>query len=96
MSLTYIFEYRYFGEGTCRFGSRCSQAHSEEELDEWKERFEQKKERLTLAKEGDAQSNNYAEQLMKTWMNADNPESVVSICQSHPNLFQRFMWYKET
>ena len=74
---------RYFGEGTCRFGDKCSQAHSDAELEEWKERFEYKKRRMQKAKENDLQSNTYAEQLLKDWMNAENPESVVRIKIQH-------------
>ena len=69
---------RYFGEGTCRFGERCSQAHSEAELNEWRERFEFRRQRLQHAKDNDLHSNTYAEQLLERWMNAENPESIVS------------------
>ena len=70
---------RYFGEGTCRFGDKCSQAHSDKELVEWKERFEYKRERMQRAKESDLQGNSYAEQLLERWMGAENPEHVVCI-----------------
>lgn len=71
------FCHRYFGRGTCRFGDNCSQAHSDEELLEWKERFEYKKQRMQRAKEDNLQSDTYAEQLLQKWMSADNPETVV-------------------
>ncbi|XP_064632641.1 probable helicase with zinc finger domain isoform X2 [Lineus longissimus] len=69
---------RYFGDGTCRFGSKCSQAHSDDELTEWKERFEYKRQQLQKAKESELHGNGFADTLMEKWMNAEAPESVMS------------------
>ena len=74
----FFFLGRYFGESTCRFGERCSQAHSDSELMEWKARFNYKKDRLQQAKDNDLQSNSYADKLLKRWVNAESRESVVS------------------
>lgn len=65
--------FRYFGDGTCRFGERCSQAHSDDELKEWKDRFEQR--RQEHAK--NMTECLYSEQLMERLANAENPESIV-------------------
>jgi len=61
----------------CPYGERCTEAHSEAELEEWKEYFEDWRARLQseTAKEQDCQ---FAEQLLEKWMNAENPETVVS------------------
>ena len=62
---------------SCPYGERCTQAHSEVELEEWKEYFEVWRTRLQSepANEDDCQ---LAEQLLEKWMNAENPETVVS------------------
>jgi len=64
---------------SCPYGERCTQAHSERELEEWKEYFKQWKARLQseASKQEDCQ---FAEQLMEKWMNAEHPETVVSYC----------------
>ena len=67
---------RYFGEGTCRFGDACSQAHSDAELAEWKERFEQRKQ--TIAQQKQAESYPYADKLTEKIMNAENRDTVVA------------------
>jgi len=63
---------------SCPYGERCTQAHSAEELEEWKEYFEQWKARLQSEadKQDDCQA---AEQLMEKWMSAEHPEAVVSL-----------------
>lgn len=64
---------------SCPYGERCTRAHSEGELDEWKEYFKQWKAKLQseTGKQDDCQ---FAEQLMEKWMNAEEPETVVSCC----------------
>ena len=71
--------------GSCRFGTRCTQAHSHDELEEWKERFEYKKQRVQKARENDLHANSYAEQLMEKFLSTEQPETVVSgtgICKA--------------
>jgi len=61
----------------CPYGERCTQAHSAAELEEWKEYFKQWREKLQTV--GDEQDGCWAaEQLLEKWMNADDPEAVVS------------------
>jgi len=63
----------------CPYGDRCPQAHSEAELEEWKAYFKQWRSRLQS--ETDTQDDClFAEQLLEKWMNAKNPEAVVSCC----------------
>jgi len=71
---------------SCPYGERCTQAHSEAELEEWKEYFEDWRARLQkeTANEEDCQ---FAEQLLEKWMNAENPEAVVSRCVFHAILY---------
>ena len=63
----------------CPYGERCTQAHSEAELEEWKEYFKHWRTRLQSEtnRQDDGQ---FAEQLLEKWMNAENPETVVSCC----------------
>ena len=64
---------------SCPYSERCTQAHSEAELDEWKEYFKQW--RARQQSETDTQDDcKFAEQLLEKWMNAESPESVVSFC----------------
>lgn len=39
----------FLDTGTCRYGNQCIEAHGEEELNEWKERFEYRKMKLKKA-----------------------------------------------
>lgn len=61
---------------SCPYGERCTQAHSEAELDEWKDYFKQWREKLQTDNDGENECQ-AAEQLMEKWMNADHPEAVV-------------------
>ena len=68
----------YFGDGTCRFGDACSQAHSDAELVEWKDRFEQRKQSMSQKKQ--AESYLYADKLTEKILNAESKEAIVSAC----------------
>ena len=71
--------YRYFSDGMCKFGQQCSQAHTNEELDEWRQRFEYRKQKVQKAKECRLHSNTFAEELMERYMSSDNPYTIVSL-----------------
>jgi hypothetical protein len=58
------------GGTTCRYGVQCVEAHGQEELDEWRIRFEERKARLSTA--------SYTETLLEKWSSADNQSSVIS------------------
>ncbi len=66
-------------EGICQFGDCCPFAHSEEELEEWRERFEAKKTELQKSQEGSQRRNSYSEGLLEKLINAENPEDIVSL-----------------
>lgn len=40
---------QFMSEGHCRFGAQCVEAHNKEELKEWKERFEYRKNKAQKA-----------------------------------------------
>ena len=72
---------RYFGIGSCRVGNQCSQAHSAEELQEWRERFELNKQESQKSRE-DGNSNRgyqYLQAIVKKMINAENTKSLVVI-----------------
>ncbi len=48
-SESYTLCQQFKSEGHCRFGTQCVEAHTGEELEEWKERFEYRKERAQRA-----------------------------------------------
>jgi len=62
---------------SCQYGERCTQAHNEAELAEWKEYFEHWRATLQTQLDNDAECQ-FAEHLMEKWMNAEDPEAVVS------------------
>lgn len=69
---------RSFVENTkCHLGEKCTQAHSSEELEEWKDRFKYKKEQMKIAREKHLHGTTYAEQLMEKLVNMDNPKSLM-------------------
>lgn len=63
----------------CTFGDKCTQAHSKDELQEWKERFKFRKQQIKRARDKHLHGNTYAEQLMEKLVNAENSKSVVSM-----------------
>ena len=62
----------------CPFADKCIQAHSHEELEEWRERFKFKRQQLQMAKDKRLHGNTYPEQLMEKLLTAEYPKSVVS------------------
>jgi len=67
---------------SCPYRERCPQAHSEDELYEWKEYFEQRKAKLQ-SEIGKWDKCQFAEQLMEKWLNAEHPETIVSYSALH-------------
>ena len=76
-------------DGSCRFGENCSQAHKEDELDEWKKRFEV---RRREAQKGREQGADYCDSLLQKWLAADNKQTVVGYqsiwCNNESFLFK--------
>jgi len=64
--------------GKCSFGDKCTQAHSQDELEEWKKRFTFRKQQIKVAREKQLHTSTYAEQVMEKLVNTDNPKTVVS------------------
>jgi hypothetical protein len=54
----------------CRYGAQCVEAHGEEELTEWRTRFEARKARSSTAC--------YTEKLLERWGTASIPSSIIS------------------
>ncbi|KFM82919.1 putative helicase with zinc finger, partial [Stegodyphus mimosarum] len=68
----------YSATGKCRFGQQCCDAHGEEELTEWRERFDYRQMKLQRAKECRLQGRNYTEQLLEKWLTSSNPNMIMT------------------
>lgn len=69
---------RYAESGKCRLGQQCCDAHGEEELYEWKERFDYRQTKLQRAKECSLQGRNYTEELLEKWLTSTNPNLIMT------------------
>nr|XP_023024171.1 probable helicase with zinc finger domain isoform X1 [Leptinotarsa decemlineata] len=63
--------------GCCRFGVQCVQAHGEEELMEWKERFHYREMRLQRAREKELFGKSYTEEILEKWVQSPNPNTLM-------------------
>ncbi|CAH1119647.1 unnamed protein product [Phaedon cochleariae] len=63
--------------GCCRFGVQCVQAHGEDELMEWKERFHYREMRLQRAKEKELFGKSYTEEILEKWLQSPNPNTLM-------------------
>ncbi|XP_033744648.1 probable helicase with zinc finger domain [Pecten maximus] len=63
--------------GKCAFGDKCTEAHSKEELNEWKMRFKFRKQLIKVAHDKQLHGNTYAEQLMEKLVTSENPKSLM-------------------
>ncbi|XP_059608674.1 probable helicase with zinc finger domain [Phlebotomus argentipes] len=61
----------------CHYGNQCVEAHGDDELNEWKERFEYRRMRLQRACEKELYGKSYTEQLLDKWLQAPSPEKVM-------------------
>ncbi|ESO87147.1 hypothetical protein LOTGIDRAFT_106967, partial [Lottia gigantea] len=68
---------RYSALFRCSFGVKCTEAHSEEELNEWKERFKFRREQLQKAREKLLHGNSFTEKLMERLMLSENPRAIL-------------------
>lgn len=64
--------------GRCPYGDKCTQAHTEAELEEWRERFNFRKQQLQSAREKQLHGNTFTEQLLERLTNPDGPKTSVS------------------
>lgn len=58
----------FMENSTCHYGNQCVEAHGEEELHEWKDRFEYRKMRLQRACEKELFGKSFTEQLLEKWV----------------------------
>ncbi|XP_013382941.1 probable helicase with zinc finger domain [Lingula anatina] len=63
--------------GTCKYGTRCTHAHSDAELVEWKQRFDYRRHNSTSSGDQVAVKRSYAELLMEKWIRAENKDAVM-------------------
>lgn len=61
----------------CRFSERCTSAHSEEELGEWKERYRYRLMKWQKAKDKQLHGSSFAEQVLEKWYSSPSPTSVI-------------------
>lgn len=55
---------------SCHYGNQCAEAHGNEELHEWQERFEYRKMRMQRACEKELFGKSFTEQLLEKWVSA--------------------------
>ncbi|CAH1794723.1 unnamed protein product [Owenia fusiformis] len=68
----------FYSTKMCKLGEKCSQAHSDSELKEWKERFEYRKEKMEAAKQLEFGEASYVEKLYNKWLESPNPTEVMT------------------
>ncbi|XP_075164275.1 helicase with zinc finger isoform X2 [Haematobia irritans] len=61
----------------CHYGNQCVEAHGQDELNEWKERFEYRRMRLQKACEKELYGKSYTEQILEKWIQSTAPEKVM-------------------
>jgi hypothetical protein len=76
-SESYILCESFSENGICFYGNQCVEAHGEEELIEWKERFEYRKIKLQKARDKELYGKSYTEQLLEKWTQASSPEKIM-------------------
>lgn len=54
--------------GSCHYGNQCVEAHGNDELHEWQERFEYRKMRMQRACEKELFGKSFTEQLLEKWV----------------------------
>ncbi|XP_034122667.1 probable helicase with zinc finger domain isoform X3 [Drosophila guanche] len=69
---------------TCHYGAQCVEAHGQDELNEWKERFEYRRMRVQKACEKELYGKSYTEQVLERWIQATAPERVM--CERVPEI----------
>ncbi|CAG9763393.1 unnamed protein product [Ceutorhynchus assimilis] len=74
---TYVLCQNWKDTGTCRYGVQCVQAHGDEELIEWVERFRYREMKLQRAREKELFGKSYTEELLDKWVQSPNPETLM-------------------
>lgn len=62
---------------SCHYGNQCVEAHGNDELVEWQERFEYRKMRMQRACEKELFGKSFTEQLLEKWVNCDQTFSLL-------------------
>ena len=73
---SYVLCQNYLDSGLCAFGSNCVEAHDEDELREWKERFEIRKSKLENSLKTQY-GKSYTEDLLERLHQSTNPEKIM-------------------
>lgn len=67
----------YMDNAACHYGNQCVEAHGNDELHEWKDRFEYRKMRLQRACEKELFGKSFTEQLLEKWVTAPSPDKIM-------------------
>ncbi|KAK3911193.1 putative helicase with zinc finger domain [Frankliniella fusca] len=62
---------------TCRYGAQCVEAHSTEELQEWRERYEYRHNKIQKAEQQNFLKKSYTECLLDKWSHSSNPDCIL-------------------
>ncbi|XP_070187827.1 probable helicase with zinc finger domain isoform X2 [Littorina saxatilis] len=71
----YVLCQRFFETQRCPLGDKCTHAHSDAELDEWRERFAFRKQQLQQARDKQLHGNTFIEQLLEKLTHPDGPQA---------------------
>ncbi|XP_060520243.1 probable helicase with zinc finger domain isoform X2 [Cylas formicarius] len=74
---TYVLCANWRETSSCRYGMQCVQAHGEDELMEWKERFRYREMKLQRAREKELFGKSYTEELLEKWVQYPNPNALM-------------------
>ncbi|XP_026274048.1 probable helicase with zinc finger domain [Frankliniella occidentalis] len=62
---------------TCRYGAQCVEAHSTEELQEWRKRYEYRHDKIQKAEQQNFLKKSYTECLLDKWSHSSNPDCIL-------------------
>ncbi|XP_076449410.1 putative helicase with zinc finger domain [Babylonia areolata] len=71
----YMLCHRFYETQRCPYGEKCTHAHSEAELEEWKERFAFRKQQLQQARDKLLHGNTFVDQLLEKLTHPDGPQA---------------------
>lgn len=78
---------------SCHYGNQCVEAHGNDELNEWKERFEYRKMRLQRACEKELFGKSYTEQLLEKWVKQEEINDFIIFRFEMVTLIGKFIIY---
>lgn len=68
---TYTLCESFVENACCHYGNQCVEAHGNDELHEWQERFEYRKMRMQRACEKELFGKSFTEQLLEKWVKSN-------------------------